>query len=220
MSVSAAVPTILVMAKAPVPGRVKTRLAAAIGCDAAARVAAAALLDTVAACEQAVGAGRCRLAVDGDLGSAVDAAQLRAALAGWTVVPQSGDSLGDRIAAACGGVAADVVQIGMDTPQVTAALLDRAARLLVDHDAVLGPAEDGGWWLLGLRQPARATAIAAVPMSTPETGALTRQALADAGLSVATAPTLRDVDHVADLHAVAALAPGSRTAAAAAEVLP
>jgi len=211
--------TVLVLAKAPTPGLVKTRLAADIGHEGAARVAAAALLDTLEACAAAVGPRRCRLAVEGDLAQAVQAAALRSALAGWTVVPQAGDGLGERIARACADAATPVVQIGMDTPQVSARLLLESAGALADHDAILGPAEDGGWWLLGLRDPARAAAIAEVPMSTSRTGELTREALAAAGLDVTTAARLRDIDQLEDLRAVTALAPYGRTAAAAAEVM-
>lgn len=219
MSASTARPTVLVLAKAPTPGQVKTRLAASIGPEAAAVVAAAALLDTLAACTAAVGAGRCRLAIDGDLSAAVAAPDLVAALAGWAVVPQVHGTLGGRIAAACAGIDRPVVQIGMDTPQVTAEMLQVVIDALDLHEAVLGPAEDGGWWVLGLRDPERASAISDVPMSTAATGDLTRQALVDAGLSVGTVPALRDVDHLEDLLAVGALAPYSRTAAAIAEVV-
>jgi rSAM/selenodomain-associated transferase 1 len=211
--------TVLVVAKAPVPGRAKTRLATDIGAAAAARIASAALLDTLAACRGAFGLARCRLALDGRLEDAVDSLVLIRALHGWRVVPQVGESLGERIAVGCAGVETPVIQIGMDTPQVTAALLRGAAAALDDHDAVLGPAEDGGWWLLGLREPAYAAAIAEVPMSTSTTGERTRQALVSAGLAVATGPVLRDIDELADLRAVATLAPATRTAATTAEVL-
>ncbi|WP_141013775.1 TIGR04282 family arsenosugar biosynthesis glycosyltransferase [Nocardioides sambongensis] len=212
-------PTVLVVAKAPVPGRVKTRLAATVGDAAAARVAAASLLDTLDACTGAVGPDRCRLALAGDLDDAVEAAALRSALAGWSVAPQRGSGLGARIAAAFEESGAPTIQIGMDTPQVTPALLHQAAARLADHDAVLGAAEDGGWWLLGLTDPAAAAAVAGVPMSTEETGRLTHRALTEAGLQVGTAPVLRDIDEVADLAAVAALVGGSRTARAAEAVL-
>ncbi|MCR1783969.1 DUF2064 domain-containing protein [Nocardioides carbamazepini] len=201
------------MAKSPVPGRVKTRLAADIGAATAARVAAAALLDTIAACASAVGPGRCRLALDGELTDAVDGVRLRRALSGWSVVPQEAGSLGERIAAAFAVLRGPVVQVGMDTPQATPGLLVDAAALLDQHDGVLGPAEDGGWWLLGLREPCRAAAVATVPMSTEWTGAATRSALEDIGLTVADAPVLRDIDDLADLRAVAASHPGLLVAA-------
>src|SRR5689334_17217581 len=91
---------VLVVAKAPEPGRTKTRLAATVGDLRAAELSAAALLDTVRACVQAFGAQRCNLSLAGDLDDAVDAARLRAALAGWTIRPQTGDSFADRLARA------------------------------------------------------------------------------------------------------------------------
>ena len=102
----------------------------------------------------------------------------------------------------------------MDTPHLTPDLLLAAAAGLDDHDAVLGPAEDGGWWVLALRDPAHASVLRDVPMSTATTGADTLAALTAAGLDVGTTATLRDVDEVADADAVARLAPGSRFAEA------
>jgi len=202
----------LVVAKAPVPGRVKTRLGQDVGMDAAAELAAASLLDTLEACA-ATGAD-CHLSLAGDLGGAVGERQLRAALTGWTVHPQEGADFAARLTDAHSRVFGPVVQVGMDTPHLTPELLLDAAAGLTTYDAVLGPAEDGGWWVLALNDPSRAVALAGVPMSTPTTGAETRTAFQAAGLSVGTAATLRDVDTVADADAVAALAPGSRFAAA------
>ena len=200
----------LVVAKAPVPGTVKTRLGADIGMDAAARVAAASLLDTVAACSSA--STDCHLSLAGDLDGAVRGDELRAALSGWTVHPQEGADFAERLADAHSRVPGPVVQVGMDTPHLTRALLWQAAAGLARYDAVLGPAEDGGWWALALRDPTQATALAGVAMSTATTGADTRAALVAAGLSVGTTAALRDVDTVEDADAVAALATGSRFA--------
>jgi glycosyltransferase A (GT-A) superfamily protein (DUF2064 family) len=86
-----------------------------------------------------------------------------------------------------------------------------AARL-ARADAVLGDAEDGGWWVLGLRDPRLARCLTGVAMSTDHTGADTRAALAAAGAAVVAAPTLADVDEPADAAHVAALAPGTRFA--------
>jgi rSAM/selenodomain-associated transferase 1 len=204
----------LVVAKAPEPGRVKTRLGAEIGMQHAAELASAALLDTLAACAGAVGAGHCHLSLAGDLDRAVGAGELRSALAGWTVLPQHGDGFGARLADAHSRVSGPVVQVGMDTPQLTSELLLAAAAGLRQHDAVLGPAEDGGWWVLAMRDPSLATVLGGVPMSTPTTGADTRAALVAAGLDVGATVTLRDVDEVADAEAVARLAPSSRFARA------
>ena len=107
------------------------------------------------------------------------------------------------------------LQVGMDSPQIDAALLTGCVRLLDRSDAVLGPAVDGGWWLLGLRDPRAAALIADVPTSRPDTGAATVAALRAGGLRVAIAPQLRDVDSAADAVEVAEIAPHTAFAAAA-----
>jgi len=196
-------PSILVLAKKPLAGRVKTRLCPPCSPAEAAAIAAAALEDTLAAV-RAVPARRVL---------AVDAAYVAR---GFESLRQHGNGLAERIVNAIADVGAPVLQIGMDTPQVTPRLLIRCARELmrVDVDAVLGPCADGGWWLLGVTDPAMARAIRDVPMSTPETGILTRKALRQAGLRVRLLPTLIDVDVIDDARAVAALVPGGAFAAA------
>jgi uncharacterized protein len=205
---------IVVLAKTPVPGRVKTRLCPPCTPDQAARIAAAALADTLATVTATPAAARI-LAVEGDL----------AAPAGWSRVAQRGGLLGERLAHAYADTALlgqATLLIGMDTPQAGPGLLaDASARLTAgDADAVLGPATDGGWWALGLRDPAHASVLRDIPTSTGETGALTRAALEALGLRVATLPQLTDVDIALDALAVAALCPpGSRFAAAVAAEL-
>lgn len=210
----------LVVAKAPVPGRVKTRLGASVGPEAAGALAAAALLDTVAALTAAFGAGRCTLALDGRIDDGLDPTRLASATAGWSVVAQRGEGLGVRLAAAHADAGpGPVVQVGMDTPQLSAPLLREVAKGLEAEDAVLGLADDGGWWVLALRDPGHAAALVDVPMSTPETGEATLAALRARGLSVALAPTLRDVDTGADAALVAAAAPGTAFGAAWSELV-
>lgn len=191
------------MAKAPVAGRVKTRLGAFVGMEAAAVMAAAALLDTLQTCRAAF--DECHLALDGDLAGAVHADALHEELRTWVVHPQHGSSLGERLAHAHRAVAGPgpTVQIGMDTPQVTAEDLRDAATAAQDGSAVLGPAVDGGWWVLALADPRAAAGLAAVPMSQTDTYRRTREALVAAGRPVVCARTLRDVDTVADADEVA-----------------
>lgn len=203
------------MAKAPVPGVSKTRLAATIGDDAAADVAAAALLDTIAAAADTVGAGSCVLALAGDLADGSRADDVRAALAGWTVVEQRGDGFDERLAHAHADTGdGPLLQVGMDTPQVTPDLLRAAAARLADGDTVLGAAEDGGWWVLGRHDAGAAEALRGVAMSSDTTYDDTRAALLARGLSVASTAVLRDVDERADADAVALAAPGTRFARA------
>lgn len=105
----------------------------------------------------------------------------------------------------------------MDTPQVTPGLLAEAGRLLDEHDVVVGPAADGGFWLLGQRGPDPAPLtglLSGLPMSRSDTGALLLRRIREAGLRTALLPELTDVDTAADARAVAERAPSSRFAAA------
>lgn len=209
---------VLVVAKAPVPGLAKTRLGAEIGMDAAADLAAAALLDTIDACRQAFGK-HCHLALEGDLAAASRGDEIVGALREWHVFAQQGDQLGERLAHAHGVVAGSgrgaVVQVGMDTPQLTPSLLRSVgAELDAGAEVVLGPADDGGWWVLGLADPQDAAALVDVPMSTSSTYADTLHALTRTGRSLATVARHRDVDTLDDAAAVAAAAPGTRFAQA------
>ena len=197
---------VLVVAKAPVPGLAKTRLAATMGDAAAADIAAAALLDTLDAVAAAPVAARV-VAMTGDLSAASRSAEISARLKDFTVIGQRGDDFADRLANAHAdaAVAADglpVVQIGMDTPQVTADLLVECATALLSTDAVLGFARDGGWWVLGITDPQAAECLRRVPMSTAETGDVTLAALRDTGLSVEVVSELADVDTVDDVEVV------------------
>lgn len=198
--------TLLVVAKAPVPGLAKTRLAATLGDTAAAGIAAAALLDTLDAVAETPIANRV-VALTGDLTKACHGAQIRDRLSTFTVIEQRGTHFADRLANAhldtAAAVGADpVLQIGMDTPQVSAALLTDCAQALLDAPAVLGLACDGGWWVLGVADATTADCLREVPMSQPDTGALTLAALAHSRVRAALMPELLDVDTVADVAAV------------------
>jgi uncharacterized protein len=206
--------TLLVVAKAPVPGRAKTRLAATVGDQVAAEIAAAALLDTLDAVADSPVATRV-VALTGELADAADADEIRHRLASFAVISQRGNDFGDRLANAHADAAAvdghPVLQIGMDTPQVTAELLTDCGRRLVESPAVLGMARDGGWWALGVDSPALAECLRGIPMSQPDTGALTLKALRSNGIDVARLDELADFDIADDVAAVREVCrPGSR----------
>ena len=103
----------------------------------------------------------------------------------------------------------------MDTPQVTASLLEASVEALCADgiDAVLGPASDGGWWAIGLRDGDPAV-FDGVPMSADDTGERQAARLAELGLSYVELEQLRDIDTFADAEAVAAVTPWTRMAAA------
>ncbi|MCX5418272.1 DUF2064 domain-containing protein [Streptomyces sp. NBC_00078] len=202
--------TLLVIAKEPVPGRVKTRLTPPHTPQEAAALAEAALTDTLHTMLQ-VPARRRILVLDGTPGPWLPP--------GFEVVPQVYGDLDERIAAAfelCDSGSA--LLVGMDTPQLTPELLADVGR--DGHDAWFGPAADGGFWALGFADATRAGAcVRGVPMSTDRTGTVQRRRLEEAGLTIGELPLLRDVDTAADAAAVVTCCPpGSRFAAALASL--
>lgn len=204
--------TVLVVAKAPVPGLAKTRLAAKLGEQAAADIAAAALLDTLdAVCATPV--THRVVALTGDLDRASRAGEIRECLAAFTVIEQRGEGFADRLANAHADAAATghqpVVQIGMDTPQVSAELLTGCAQRLLTVPALLGMARDGGWWVLGVADAATADCVRDVPMSQADTGAVTLAALEHTGICVSLVEELHDVDTVDDIPHVRRVCPAS-----------
>lgn len=208
---------LIVVAKAPVAGTVKTRMCPPLSPDQAAAVASAALLDTMDAAQDCADRVEVALvlALTGDLRLATGGAEIARRVAQpetgdatWQVVGQRGGTFAERLhhAHLDGGGGRATLQIGMDTPQVTGDLLADAVRRLWQPgiDAVLGPSDDGGWWALGLRPGVSADFLARVPMSTVETGPRTIAAMQHRGLRVAYLPTLTDVDTVAAGQLVAA----------------
>ncbi|MFE9806437.1 DUF2064 domain-containing protein [Streptomyces sp. NPDC005548] len=192
--------TLLVIAKEPRPGRVKTRLTPPFTPEEAAALAEAALVDTLHAVA-ATPARRRVLVLDGAPGAWLPD--------GFDVVRQCAGTLDERLAAAFAGCDGPALLVGMDTPQVTPELLTVD---FADCDAYFGPAEDGGFWALGLAEPDPAL-LRGVPMSTHTTGAVQRARLVEAGLRVRDLPRLRDVDTAPDATAAAAAAPGGSFAA-------
>jgi uncharacterized protein len=204
-------PALLVIAKEPLPGRVKTRLTPPCTPAQAASLARAAIEDTLAAALAVQRPARRVLVLDGEPGGWVPD--------GFEVIAQRGDGLAERLAAAFEDAGAPAFLVGMDTPQVTPGLLEAGLDAVLADDAVFGAALDGGYWGIGLRE-ADARAFDGVPMSEDNTGAVQRARLAILGLRTAILPPLRDIDTIEDARAVAREAPGGRFAAALAEVEP
>jgi glycosyltransferase A (GT-A) superfamily protein (DUF2064 family) len=201
--------SVLVMAKSPVPGRVKARLCPPCTPEQAAAIAAAALADTLTAVA-ACASGRKVLVLDGELPCGVPR--------GFEVISQRGRGLDERLARAFDDVGGSALAIGMDTPQVSASELDALLGVIggPERRGVLGPATDGGYWVIGLAAGADPTAVfEGVPMSSPDTGARQEERLRSLGFDIVRAPERRDVDTIDDLVSVAACAPWTRTAAAA-----
>jgi hypothetical protein len=192
------------MAKAPRAGLVKTRLCPPFTPAQAAAVADAALRDTLAAVA-ASNADRRIIALDGPIGPWLPA--------GFEIIEQRQGSLDVRLAHAWEQADGPGVQIGMDTPQVTPDLLNDALAELArpNIDSVLGTADDGGWWIIGLRRPSR-DVFRGVPMSAPDTGSRQHARLRTLGLRVSSLPVLRDLDTIDDALHHAEFHPNTRTA--------
>lgn len=196
--------TVVVIAKEPRPGRVKTRLTAAVTPEQAAAVAAASIQDTLTVMRQ-VPAEQYVLALDGMSGSWVPA--------DWSVVAQPDGGLDHRLAVVLGALpTGPCLLVGMDTPQITPSMC------LFDpnsYDACLGMATDGGFWAIGFADPAIAPeVIEGVPMSTNHTGSDQLTRMRAAGLRVQQLAPLLDVDTPQDADTVAEAAPHTAFAAA------
>ncbi len=197
---------VLVFARLPVIGRVKSRLAAGTSPAAACAFYSECASHTLKEVDAYVGS-------DASLhfSDAGDADGVRA----WTerlgvrcsLVAQRGDALGERLRCAFEWAfehtrARSVLVVGTDVPDLSASCVRAACKALCEHDVVLGPAYDGGFYLLGLRERVTTSLFEGVPWSSGEVLAAVLERARAAGLNVApreTLPTLRDIDTLADL---------------------
>jgi len=189
---------LVVFVKAPRPGAVKTRLVPALGPDGAAAVYRAMARGVLAATTPRPGEYERLVFFDPE-----DAAEeMRAWLPGLRLIPQSGPDLGARMSHALSlalrrGAGAAAV-IGTDAPGIDRGRIVEALAALESHDVVLGPAADGGYYLLALSRP-HPELFSGISWSTPGVLAETQARAADAGLRVHLLPDLRDVDTADDL---------------------
>ncbi len=202
---SRARPVVAVMARFPRPGEVKTRLIPALGAEGAASLHRELAAHCVERMRPLVATGEARIEVHVEGGSPGAAA---AWLGDWPrFVRQGGGNLGDRLRAALAAAFASgapaAVVIGSDCPSARATHVRSALRHLATHEVVIGPAEDGGYWLLGIRADAAARALPVlfegVRWGGREVCADTLRQAASASLSVAAADRLADVDRPEDL---------------------
>jgi len=196
---------LVVIAKAPAPGRSKTRLCPPCTPEQAAALADASLRDTINAVAAAP-ARRRIVALEGEPDG-----WLRP---GFELHQQRGNGLAERLGHALVAAGGPALVVGMDTPQLSGPLLRETARRLTEPgiDAVLGPAVDGGYWTIGLRRPDRSV-FSGVPMSRGDTFAVQLRRLDSLGLRTALLPPLRDVDTIEDAAAVARASPDTEFAA-------
>jgi hypothetical protein len=186
--------TLIVFTRLPEPGRTKTRLAGALGDEGAAELHREMAERTLAvACKSAAVAGA-RL----EIHHTGDAEAMRRWLGDDLYYrPQVAGDLGRRMAVAL-AAGAPAVLVGTDCPDLTPAILAGAFAALADHDLVLGPAFDGGYYLIGLREP-RPELFAGIAWGTDRVLAGTLAIAGDLGLTVAQLEPLADIDRPEDL---------------------
>lgn len=189
---------ILIFAKAPAPGRVKTRLIPALGAQGAADLSARLLEDTVSRFA-AAGLAPIELWCAPDPGA--DPFPELASRYGLWLYRQQGADLGERMRNAADGAlerSSAVVLVGTDCPLLDATYLEQALALLEGNDAALGSAEDGGYVLLGLKQPA-SSLFSDMPWGSGRVTSITRERMQALGWKWVELPTLWDLDRPEDL---------------------
>lgn len=193
---------LIIFAKAPIPGQVKTRLCPPLTPDEAASLHGSVVLDMLERSRGAASMDRflaCSPSSDHVFFKILEERH------GIRLLTQIGEDLGARMARAMAEVFASgyrqVLVIGTDLPTLPGPVFGDALKLLATHDLVLGPALDGGYYLVGLRKPAPEL-FAGVPWSTDRVLSATRDRAAALGLTTALLPVRRDLDTVEDLAAL------------------
>jgi hypothetical protein len=189
-------PILLVFAKNPEPGRVKTRLASAVGDDEAARI----YRDMGRRVVDQLRRGPYRLVAVFDPPDAGDPVGRWLGRDDLELRPQAVGDLGERLEAAFREAWREsdrVLAVGTDAPAVDRALVEEALLRLASADVVLGPASDGGYYLIGLRRPAPEL-FRDIPWSTSEVLAATRARARELGMVESLLPTHSDVDTLED----------------------
>lgn len=190
-----------IFAKQPLPGRVKTRLATDIGPESAARFYEAFVRDSL---HRFRSTGERRVIGTTPQSSAADDWFRAAAAGNYELWPQPESSLGDRMLAYFREHlrAADdrAILIGSDSPTIPLEFVEQAFEYLSSIDCVIGPASDGGYYLIGLRTTAvRERLFAEIEWSGCRVLETTAARLAELTLTVALLPVWYDVDSVTDL---------------------
>lgn len=198
---------LVVFAKAPIPGQVKTRLCPPLTPDEAATLHGSFVLDTLERTKTAV--ARLKLPFDRYLACAPSSAlvffKIMEERQGVRLLDQVGDDLGVRMHHVCETLFERgyrrVLIVGTDVPTLPLDHYKQALALLESHDLVLGPALDGGYYLIGLKRPVP-DLFTGIPWSTDQVFRLTEKKAAELGLKTALIPTWRDVDTIDDVQAL------------------
>jgi len=198
---------LVIFAKAPIPGQVKTRLCPPLTGDEAATLHGSFVLDTLERSKMAV--TKLKLPLDRYLACSPSSTavffKIMEERQGVTLIDQEGDDVGVRMSRAFETLFAQdyrqVLIMGTDVPSLPLDHYKQALALLEQHDLVLGPALDGGYYLIGLKKPAPAL-FENIPWSTNQVMALTGEKAKTLGLAIGLLPEWRDIDTIDDLKAL------------------
>ncbi|MGH7231414.1 MAG: TIGR04282 family arsenosugar biosynthesis glycosyltransferase [Nitrospiraceae bacterium] len=203
---------LVIFAKAPIPGEVKTRLCPPLTPDEAASLHGSFVLDMLECSGRAAkqrGAGKSTVQFDRFLACAPSSEhvffKIMEERQGVRLIDQIGDDLGARMDRAFTTIFTmgygRVLLAGTDLPALSESTFAEGFRLLLDHDLVLGPAMDGGYFLIGLKRPAPQL-FAGVPWSTDQVLTRTQRKADSFDLKTALLPAERDIDTIDDLRAL------------------
>ena len=198
---------LVIFAKAPIPGQVKTRLCPPLTPDEAATLHGSFVLDTLERTKTAV--GKLRLRMDRYLACTPSAThvffKIMEERQGVKLIDQVGEDLGARMHQTIETMLArgyrQTVIIGTDVPTLPLDHFKQALTSLEHHDLVFGPALDGGYYLIGVKKAAPEL-FTDIPWSTDQVLRLTQEKAARLGLKTALIQPWRDVDTLADLEAL------------------
>ncbi len=190
---------LILFAKAPIEGEVKTRLCPPLTPDEAASLHGSLVMDLLERCHALKGMDRILAGSPTQDHPFFRAMKKRFTIPIWE---QVGGDLGERMAqafqSALGSPYQSTIIIGTDIPGITAPLLTMASKNLQDYDIVLGPTLDGGYYLIGLKSPA-SELFRNIPWSTEDVFSCTHEKTKAMGLSLKVLPKLRDLDTIEDL---------------------
>ncbi|WP_447969685.1 TIGR04282 family arsenosugar biosynthesis glycosyltransferase [Nitrospira sp. M1] len=191
---------LIVFAKSPVPGSVKTRLCPPLTPDEAATLHGSLVMDTLERTKNLQGVDRILACAPSQQHPFFQAVSARQHIALWEQIPD--DDLGARMAHAFSEAFTknytNAVMIGSDLPTISSEIIQQAVQGLRKHDVVIGPSHDGGYYLIGLKKP-NPELFFDIPWSTHQVTALTKQKASDLGLSLTLLPVQRDLDTIEDL---------------------
>lgn len=193
---------VVVFAKAPIVGEVKTRLCPPLTPDEAASLHGSLVMDMLERCQAVKGCDRILAGSPDRTHPFFKAMEGRFKVKLWE---QVGEDLGARMARTFqDGLESSyhsLMIVGTDIPGITSQMMTQALTALTEHDLVLGPTVDGGYYLIGLRKHVPEL-FQGIPWSTDQVYARTEQKAKALGLSLKILPTLRDIDTIEDLQAV------------------